>query len=239
MAWRRLPGDEIIHATISLYPDDWELGMHKMRPASGMQGTKGRLGHILRGGRITRFAAVGAAITAVTLLAAMALPAQAATGLPARAGAASAEAGSFIGDPFLDYDGLCMDVNSDGQAIQATCDGSASQSWDVYSVADVDDTYYYAYFNADGECLGISGDSENQGADVVAESCNTSNPSQWWTSQIPFAGCLVGETEYYPLVNENAGVFYITSANDSTSSGAALVMEYGLGNCTVQDWWLE
>ncbi|MGH3166421.1 MAG: RICIN domain-containing protein [Trebonia sp.] len=134
--------------------------------------------------------------------------------------------------------GICLDINSSGDVVQATCDGSASQNWQWGGIDISRGEYsFHQIINSNGECLGVSGDSTAEGARADVAACS-GNADQYWESLTYFTICEQGETEYYLLENE-ASDYFLSVVGDSNSSGASVDLEETQSGCTTQYWWLQ
>lgn len=192
-----------------------------------------------RGSRRILFMAACSAIVA------FALPAVSVTAAQASSAKAAVARASADDQEILNYQsGLCLDVNSSGHVIQATCDGSATQSWqldgeNIVGQGTSDPTYYYSYLNTgDGKCLGVSGDSTAEGAAANVQTCKDAAdaPDQFWTYESFFVSCVHGEVGYYPMANENS-LYVLSVVGNSDKSGTSVNMESNQGGCTTQDWY--
>jgi hypothetical protein len=184
-------------------------------------------------------------MAACPAIAALALPALSVTPTQASSAKAGVARTSVAGQEILNYQSkLCLDVNSSKGVIQATCDGSTTQLWQVdgeniVGQGTLDPTYYYSYINTgDGECLGVSGDSTAEGAAADVQTCKVAAdaPDQFWTYETLFVTCERGGVGYYPMDNENSS-YFLSVVGNSDKSGALIDMQSNRGGCTTQDWY--
>jgi len=71
-------------------------------------------------------------------------------------------------------DDLCITLESDGRLRQRTCDGSAEQTIEVFT----DNATKTSQLRIAGQCIGIAGNSENEGADYEIQPCDEENLKQ-------------------------------------------------------------
>lgn len=71
-------------------------------------------------------------------------------------------------------DQLCITVEPDGRLRQRACDGSPEQKVEVFT----DDATKTSQLKINGLCIGIVGDSEDEGADYEMQTCDEENLKQ-------------------------------------------------------------
>lgn len=71
-------------------------------------------------------------------------------------------------------DGLCMTLEGDNKFRQRACDGSAAQQISVYT----NDATGSSQLRIGGQCIGLSGNSPNNGDQYEVQDCDTDNPMQ-------------------------------------------------------------
>lgn len=94
----------------------------------------------------------------------------------------------------INHDGLCLgirDGRDDAPAIQWPCETSANQLWKFGTCING----ACQLVNEDNQCLGVSGESTMEGAQVVGWTCN-GHPDQYWEE------ATVGD--YSAFVNEHS-----------------------------------
>ncbi len=84
--------------------------------------------------------------------------------------------GSYLIHPQID--GLCLDVDSSGwQVIQNTCNSSASQQWTPKPIGNG----AYNLLAANGACLNVSGNSNDDGGNIILFGCDGSSSNERFT----------------------------------------------------------
>ncbi len=117
-------------------------------------------------------------------------------------------------------DGLCLDAASNGwQVIQNTCGTAKSQHWTLLAAR----AGVYAVANAAGGCLNVSGNSTQNGGDIILWSCVGSSNEQFAIANLPSAGTAAAHVpsgitgSFTPLIDATFG----TSRSDATVKSRA------------------
>jgi hypothetical protein len=173
---------------------------------------------------------------------AAATPASAAT-TPVPAVSHAAIPSTHSGDPFdiLNYAyGTCVGITGDDAPVTLqTCDESSDQAWargpalgTIYFVKDgseVPITAYEVINQANGECLGILGNSMSNLAHAYSWGCNGLD-NQGWALDTAYSAC----DGFYPFANLNAFVLGV----EANAEGATTIVQFSpfQGECNNQVW---
>jgi hypothetical protein len=134
--------------------------------------------------------------------------------------------------------GMCMGLSgghNDSQAVVWKCNGASNQSWS--------DTFPWAkpqpiYNGNHGQCLGVSGGSTRQGADVMGWRCQPGVANQQWEFGTgPLCQHDYSNNNYFPIYNRETGMV-VGVSGASTKEGAHLVMWHLQSGCNNQYWTL-
>lgn len=136
---------------------------------------------------LTRMIRLLAAAGAMTLLGTLGVagPAMAVTPAPR-----SATTSPFV--ELVNHDGKCLSIEggalaSGAAATQFTCNGAASQLWDIKQVVIEDELVVQLIENKNSsECLTLQNNDSNRGAAVVQEACNNSGSDTFedWSPEL-------------------------------------------------------
>ncbi len=152
-----------------------------------------------------------------------------ATAIPSSNGTVSALSGAPAAGPaitdavsfrIVNYkSGRCLGIAGgadNAPAVLWNCvNGSANQSWH-WDISVVIGGVYARLINGDGECLGVAGGSQKEGADIYGWSCAGDPYNQFWTT------IGTGISGYYYIYNWGSDLV-IGVAGGSTANGAQLV----------------
>lgn len=171
--------------------------------------------------------AVVPALAAGALLAASAVPAQAAPAVR-----------PFITGVFENYStGMCLGLgggHGDADAVVWRCNGASNQTW----AAQTPTASEHITNGIPGQCLGVAGGSTGEGADVVGWTCQSAARNQDWefgTVQPCYHD--YSNDPYYPIFNSQTG-YVVGVAGGSTKEGAHVITWRYQNTCNNQYWTL-
>lgn len=142
--------------------------------------------------------------------------------------------GTYIIQPQID--GLCLDTASNGwQVIQNTCNGSPTQQWTLQPTSSGPD----AIVSSTGACLNVSGNSTQNGGNMILWSCVGSSNEQFAVAGVAphVPDGLSGS--FQPLIDATFGSSYPDSSIHSRSdldNIAYYWFEYGPSNTDPPYW---
>ena len=144
-----------------------------------------------------------------------------------------ASAATFVGTATLTnvHSGKCLEVyhsstSNYGNVDQWSCNGTATQLWNIYQVGSSGGYPIYEFVNANsGKCMEVYHSETGNGANVDQYTCNGTHTQEW----VP--GDFVPGPE---LTNYNSGL-KLTVQGSSTSDGAN-VYQYAYTGGTNQAW---
>jgi hypothetical protein len=116
---------------------------------------------------------------------------------------------------------LGIEQNSSKDAGIWNCTYANDQSWHLGQEEGT--SGYYQVINAYGQCLGVAGGSDVEGAQVVGWTCEPTHPDQYWT---------------FDLACETAGTFFVFNYHSGYVLGVAGGEKYN-GAPVVQWRWQE
>ncbi len=155
------------------------------------------------------------------------------SGLAASSASADAGAAAHAWNDSNSVDECLAAAGNDftADAIMWNCETQGGQEWSVLLWDYQDDSYVIG--NNNGSCLGIAGDSQGEGAQVVAESCSNGDASQYWQL---FGGVypssdFQGYTEY-----QNVASGYCLSVAGGSLGNGATVIQWRCQGTPDQEW---
>jgi ricin-type beta-trefoil lectin protein len=175
---------------------------------------------------MTRSRLIGVVMMLIAAMVAIAVPA-------GPAGAATGALGKQLTTPWNLNSGLCMGVegghtNNGHRVIQWGCDGTDNQKWWIDFSGDYSEVVNRrASDSRKVACLGVSGGSTADGAQLVVWECDGSDNQQWRTEGSPACGGHI-------LVNKGSGRL-ISVEGASGSQGAPIIL-WHWGGTPDQTW---
>jgi hypothetical protein len=129
-------------------------------------------------------------------------------------------------------EGLCLGITGgedEKPAVQWTCNESANQTW--HWGEELGTTGFWQLINGDGECLGVAGGSEDEGADIVGWTClGTGHKDQYWTPDTTY-----DYEGFLPIFNYKSS-YVVGVAGNSTAIGASVVQWHFEDELNNQFW---